>query len=411
MRLFFIVPLLTRRGLCLSMGALHFWLIKSDRLNFMTTTPTAHEVAPLFEPFNCKRLTVSNRLVMAPMTRAHSPGGVPGEDVAAYYRRKAESGVGLIITEGTWIPHPAAANDANVPRFYGDDALAGWQRVVKEVHAAGGRIMPQIWHVGLCRSLRAPGDTSVEDLSGKVSPSGYVMPNEKVSEGMTAAEIEAVIDAYATAAETAEKLGFDGAEIHGAHGYLVDQFFWHETNRRNDRWGGKDLAARAAFGVDVVRACRSRISKDFPLALRFSQVKTQDLGARMAETPQQLEQLLLPLAEAGVDIFHASQRRFWEPAFDDSDLNLAGWAKRITGKATITVGSVGLAKDMGDSMLGGETHAARVDKVIEMLVRGDFDLVAVGRALLADSNWVNKIRRNDVPALTPFTPMVLAQWA
>lgn len=371
------------------------------------------EVEPLFRPFELHRLALPNRLVMAPMTRAHSPGGIPGPDVAAYYRKRAEGGIGLIMTEGTWIPHPTASNEPKVPRFHGEDALAGWARVVAEVHAVGGHIMPQLWHTGLSRRPKAANiyDDCVEDLSNKSSPSGYVMPGEKIGRGMTSEDIDAVIEAYATAAGDAQRLGFDGVEIHGAHGYLVDQFFWHETNLRTDRWGGNDLSARAAFGVELVRACRGSVSRDFPIVLRFSQWKLQDYGARLADTPQQLERLLRPLADAGVDIFHASQRRFWEPEFEGSDLNLAGWAKRITGKPTITVGSIGLAKDMADSMAGGDTTVARVDRLVEMLARGDFDLVAIGRALLSDPNWANKIRRNALHELAPFNPAVLAQLA
>jgi 2,4-dienoyl-CoA reductase-like NADH-dependent reductase (Old Yellow Enzyme family) len=380
----------------------------------MTDEKMSAEIEPLFQPFTLNQLSLTNRLVMAPMTRSHSPGGIPGAGVAAYYRRRAEGGVGLIMTEGTWIPHPAASNEEKVPRFYGEDALAGWKQVVAAVHAAGGRIMPQLWHTGLSRRPKAANiyDDIVEDLSAKVSPSGYVMPDEKVGEGMSSAEVETVIAAYAEGAANAEKLGFDGVEIHGAHGYLVDQFFWHETNFRADRWGGRDLAARAAFGIEMIRACRARVSTNFPIVLRFSQWKLQDYGARLAETPQQLETLLTPLAKAGVDIFHASQRRFWEPEFPGSDLNLAGWAKRITGKPTITVGSVGLEKDMGESMASADdTRVARVDKLVEMLARGDFDLVAIGRALLSEPNWANKVRRNAMSEITPFNPAVLAQLA
>src|SRR5580704_6855755 len=103
----------------------------------------------IFRPFQLKGLTLANRIVMAPMKRSQSPGGVPGADVAAYYRRRAEGGVGLIITEGTYPDHPASGFDPNVPLFYGDQALAGWRRVAEQVHAAGGLIFPQLWHVGM----------------------------------------------------------------------------------------------------------------------------------------------------------------------------------------------------------------------------------------------------------------------
>ena len=365
--------------------------------------------APLFQPFSCKSLTLANRIVMAPMTRTFCPKGVPGPDVAAYYRRRVEGGVGLVITEGTWIEHHAASNEENAPRFYGVDALAGWSEVVRAVHEAGGKVMPQLWHTGLTRRPKAPHiyEDIIEDLSRKVSPSGYVMPGEKAGEGMSLQEAGEIIDAYAKGAETAERLGFDGVEIHGAHGYLVDQFFWHETNMRDDRLGG-DVRGRATFGVELIKACRARVSSDFPIILRFSQWKLQNYGARIANTPQELEELLVPLADAGVDIFHASQRRFWQVEFEGSDLNLAGWAKKLTGKPSITVGSVGLERDMGEGMVPGtNTSFAAIDGVVGMVERGDVDLVAVGRALLSEPDWPLKVQRGELDTIKPFNPEVL----
>jgi 2,4-dienoyl-CoA reductase-like NADH-dependent reductase (Old Yellow Enzyme family) len=364
----------------------------------------------LFEPFALGRYVLPNRIVMAPMTRARSPMGVPGADVAAYYRRRAEGGVGLIITEGTWIDHPAASNDESAPRFHGEDALAGWRRVVDEVHATGGLIMPQLWHTGLTRRPVSEHiyDVIEEDLSAKVSPSGFVMPGEKVGEGMTESEIADLVEAYAQGAATAEKLGFDGIEIHGAHGYMVDQFFWHETNKRIDRYGG-DLRARARFGVEMIRACRARVSPDFPIILRFSQWKLADYDARLAHSPAELETLLGPLADAGVDLFHASQRRYWLPEFEGSTLNLAGWAKKLTGKPSMTVGSVGLTTDMTASLSDGQPSAAAdVDGVVQMLAKGEVDLVAVGRVLLSDPEWPRKVRAGDLAGVRPFSRNLLA---
>lgn len=349
----------------------------------------------LFQPFRQGSLNLRNRLAMAPMTRTFSPAGVPGSDVAAYYRRRAEGGIGLIITEGTWIPHSGASNEENAPRFYGDDALAGWSTVVDEVHAAGAQIVPQLWHVGLTHRPKAPNiyDDIEEDFASRVSPSGYVAIGQKIKEEMTSADVDAVIAAYATAAGTAKALGFDGVEIHGAHGYMVDQFLWHETNRRTDRWGG-DINGRVQFAIEVIRACRDAVGPDFSIILRFSQWKLQDYAAKLAATPQELEAFLAPLADAGVDIFHASQRRFWEPEFEGSDLNLAGWAKKITGKPSITVGSVGLDRELLETSSDPDLVASVVnlDRLFEMHARGDFDLVAIGRALIAEPDWPVKVR-------------------
>ena len=107
---------------------------------------------PLFQPFTSDKLTLPNRTVMAPMTRGFSPDNIPGEDVAAYYRRRAENEVGLIVTEGTGVNHPASVSGASIPVFHGEKALNGWANVVKEVHEVGGKIVPQLWHVGMTRS-------------------------------------------------------------------------------------------------------------------------------------------------------------------------------------------------------------------------------------------------------------------
>ncbi|MGK5497429.1 12-oxophytodienoate reductase, partial [Streptomyces sp. URMC 125] len=287
--------------------------------------------------FSVRGLTVRNRIVMAPMTREFSPGGVPGPDVAEYYARRAAAEVGLIVTEGTYVGHPSAGTSDRVPRFHGEDALAGWEAVADAVHRAGGRIVPQLWHVGM---VRAPGAPPVPEAP-RVGPSGIPLDGTEPGRTMTLQDIDDVIAAFAAGAADAEARGFDGVEIHGAHGYLVDQFLWSGTNRRTDAYGG-DIASRTRFAAEIVAACRAAVSDAFPIVFRTSQWKMSDYRARLAETPQELEAVLAPLAEAGADVFHCSTRRYWLPEFEGSDLNLAGWAKKLTGRPVITVGSVGL---------------------------------------------------------------------
>jgi 2,4-dienoyl-CoA reductase-like NADH-dependent reductase (Old Yellow Enzyme family) len=362
----------------------------------MTRSP-----APLFTPFSCGPLQLANRIVMAPMTRAQSPGGVPGANVAAYYRRRAENGVGLIITEGTGIDHPAATSNPSVPYFHGAASLAGWQHVVTEVHAAGGRIMPQLWHVGMARK---PGDLPHPE-SPAVGPSGIAFKEDRRGVPLTEAEIATLIAAYAQGASDAQRLGFDGVELHGAHGYLIDQFFAAETNVRTDRYGG-DIAGRTRFAVEIVRACRARVGREFPIILRFSQWKLADYEAKLVRTPVELEHFLAPLVDAGVDIFHCSTRRLGQPEFAGSPLNLAGWTKKLSGKPTITVGSVGLDTDMMTSMQAGGAKVSNLDTVITMVEQGEVDLVAVGRALLSDPAWAAKVR-DEREDLIPFDPAAL----
>ena len=349
----------------------------------------------LFQPFEFKSLKLPNRVVMAPMTRSFSPGGVPTDEVAAYYRRRAENQVGLIVTEGTGVARPASLNDANVPRFHGEKELAAWKKVVDEVHAAGGKIAPQLWHVGAAKG---------KDVLGKVdSPSGLSKAGgNPFTEPMTDAEVADTIQAFATAAADAKRLGFDAIELHGAHGYLIDQFFWSGTNVRSDAWGGPTIGERGRFAAEILKAVRAAVGPDYPVIIRLSQWKQQEYTARLAETPKEMEAWLQPLADAGADIFHCSQRRFWEPEFEGSDLNFAGWAKKLTGAPTITVGSVGLSGEFIAAFGGEGSQPTSIDNVIGGLERGEYDMVGVGRALLQDPEWVTKIREGRSNELKAF---------
>ena len=343
--------------------------------------------SPLFKPFQCRGLSLPNRIVMAPMTRSFSPDGIPTAEVAAYYERRAAADVGLILTEGVNTDRPASGNDPKVPMLYGDKTLTAWGNVVSKVHNAGGKIAPQLWHVGM---MRKPG-TGHNPEAVSDGPSGITHTGKAVQPAATDEEISDMIASYARSAKSAKELGFDAIEIHGAHGYLIDQFFWDIMNVREDKYGG-GLTQRATFAADVIKAVRKAVGEDMPIILRYSQWKQQDFTAKLAQTPQELEAFLSVFVDAGLDMLHCSQRRFWEPEFEGSDLNLAGWSKKLTGLPTISVGSVGLTGEFVAALGGENSDVAPLDKLIERMERDEFDLIAVGRALLQDYEWVSKIK-------------------
>ena len=184
-------------------------------------------------------------------------------------------------------------------------------------------------------------------------------------------------------------MGFDCVELHGAHGYLVDQFFWEDTNQRIDAYGGS-IAISAQFAVDIITGIRKEVGPDYPIILRFSKWKLMNYNARLANNPEELEQFLKPLSDAGVDVFHCSTRRFWQSEFEGSDLNLAGWTREITGKPVVTVGSISLEEDFLDEQTRGNavhSEPASIGNLAIWLKRGDFDLVAVGRSLISSPDW------------------------
>lgn len=361
----------------------------------------------LFQPLVLGKVVLPNRIVMSPMTRSFSPGGIPGENVAAYYERRAIGGAGLIVTEGVAIDHPAAVDDPAIPVMQGA-ALAGWRRVTTAVHDAGGLIVPQLWHQG---ALRNPALAIRPDIVGlrpsglwgtpgfTSYPSNYVEAMQQPILPMTEEDIEDVIAAFARSAGAAKEAGFDGIAVHGGHGYLIDTFFWADTNRRNDRYGG-DVLRRAEFGAAVVRAIREAVGDNLPIFFRFSQHKQQDYNASFADSPEELSLILGTLADAGVDVFDASSRRFDRPAFKGSSRSLAGWARALTGKPTMAVGGIGISNWLKDA-----TSAVAVDNldaVAACIQREEFDLAAVGRAILNDAEWPRRVREGS--PLLPFDP-------
>ncbi len=346
------------------------------------------DTSTLFTPFECKGLTLPNRIVMAPMTRSMSPDGIPGDDVAAYYERRASADVGLILSEGTTTDRPGASNDAKVPNFHEERALAGWRNVIDGVHQAGGKMGPQLWHTGM---MRKPGTGDNPDAISD-SPSGITHKGKAVMAPPTDEEIADMASSFARAAAQSKNLGFDMIEIHGAHGYLIDEFFWDVMNQRTDKYGG-NLVDRASFAREIVQKCRTEIGDTIPISLRISQWKQQDFSVRLAQTPNELEPFVTSLSDAGVDIFHCSQRRFWEPEFDGSDLNFAGWVKKMTGKPTISVGSVGLDGDFVAAFAGASAGTADLDTLMARMDAGEFDLIALGRALLQDPLWAQKVKQ------------------
>ena len=379
------------------------------------------ELEPLFQPLAVRGVTLRNRLVMAPMTRSFCPGNLPDENVAGYYCRRAEGGVGLITTEAIGPDHPGAVGDTglgetDLPIFNGPSAVTAWRKVVDRVHGAGGLIVPQLWHQG---PMRMPGSPPFPDAVA-FSPSGHYGDPSKAADYYidkaqvlssqdlpvpSDADIVEVVESFGRAARQAVEAGFDGLALHGAHGYLIDSFLWGETNQRTDRWGG-DAVQRTAFAVEVVKACRRELGEDRPLIFRFSQWKQQDFRAKLAETPAQLEPILGGLADAGVDLFDASVRYFNTPAFKGSDLTLAGWAKKLTGKLSGAVGGIGFSRGMYDTLSNVETQDSNnLDLVMARFNAGEFDVVSVGRALLNDPDWARKARCGE--RFLPFDPASL----
>jgi 2,4-dienoyl-CoA reductase-like NADH-dependent reductase (Old Yellow Enzyme family) len=332
---------------------------------------------------------------MPAMQRGMCENGSPKPELAAYYARRAEGGVPLIIGESAAIDHPSATAQPN-SSWLTLQTRDAWARCVDAVREAGGQMLLQLWHEGAVRN---------DDEA--LSPSGRVHPGKANGRAMTREEMAAIREGFVRSARIARDVGAAGIEVHCAHGYLLDQFLWHGSNVRDDGYGGPDIADRVRFPAEIVRAIRAECGPDFLISLRFSQWKEVDYGARVATDASELERMVTTLHEAGVDVLHCSTRRFWEAEWTGDGRNLAGWVKALSGLPTITVGSVGLDTDVMTTFIEAKDPGSRVPEAIAelegRLAAGEFDLVAVGRALIGDPDFVRKLESLEHGAIRTFS--------
>lgn len=367
------------------------------------TPPLARSLEPLFTPYKVGPLQLRNRFVMPGMQRALCSDGLLHPEMADYYARRARGGAALIIGEGCAVDHWSSNWNSQFPRT-APAALEQWQRCATLVHEAGSAMLLQISHPGALRteSHALPGSTGPA-----LSPSGLYGPDKTNGSPASAEELDEILKSFVTAAWFARQAGMDGIELHACHGFFLDQFLWAETNHRADRFGGPGIEQRATYPCAIVAAIRAAMGPDFVIAFRLSQWKEVDYAARIADTPDELGRLLGLLENAGVDILHASGRRFFDPAFPaEDDCSLAGWCKRLSALPVITVGSVGLATDVMTELVGTQDAGLDLlDNLAELGARFDrdeFDLIAVGRNLIADPDWINKLRDGDLGSMRPF---------
>jgi 2,4-dienoyl-CoA reductase-like NADH-dependent reductase (Old Yellow Enzyme family) len=349
-------------------------------------------LSALFEPISIKGIELNNRFVLPGMQRGCGQNGSPTVETAATYRRFVEGGCPLVFTESTAVAHPSASRQKFCMHI-DERTKEGWRRCADEVKAAGGHLFIQLWHEGGHREELPQGP----DWDGPtISPSGLVARGKGHGKPATIEQLHEVRDAFVKSALIAQEIGASGVEVHGAHGYLLDQVLWSVTNIRDDEYGGADLLNRMRLPLEIVRAIRAAVGPDFPISFRFSQFKEVDFDARICETPEELRSFIEQLQAAGVDIFDVSTRRFHEPAFPGSDLSLAGWVKSFTDKPVIAVGSVGVDREFMATLLDeGEAKADIVGGLTELVRRfenGEFDLIAIGRSQLGDPSWVSKVR-------------------
>jgi 2,4-dienoyl-CoA reductase-like NADH-dependent reductase (Old Yellow Enzyme family) len=354
------------------------------------------ELDVLFTPLTLRNLTLRNRFVMPGMQRGFMNDGAPTPKMVDYMRRCAAGGAGLIISESTSPDHPSAYWMPMMGRME-PGTLGAWKQVVDAVRGEGAGFLLQLWHPGAMRKVAA--GHPLADYPAW-SPSGLIQAGRANGRAMTRRDLEELKLAYVQAAVHAQSLGADGVEVHSAHGYLLDQFLWAETNRREDEYGGASLAERARYAAEIVAAIREAAGGNFVISFRFSQFKEVDYGAAVASGPEDLGGMLALLRASGVDLFNVSSRRFHKREWPDSahpDFTIAEWARSLTDAPVMTCGSVGLDVEMFANLFDDqEPSELSIERDLRALAdrvrRGTLDLVGVGRTHIANNDFVNKVR-------------------
>jgi 2,4-dienoyl-CoA reductase-like NADH-dependent reductase (Old Yellow Enzyme family) len=367
---------------------------------------TGYGVDPLFTSLRVNTTITRNRFVLPAMQRG-TRNYRPTAEMADTLARTAENGPGIIISEGAAPDHPAAYWQP-VFGIVGRDTVEDWRNVARAVLDTGDVVfLMQLWHPGALR-LVLDGVPNPHPEHPALSPSGLVQEDRPNGVAMTRQDLADTKNAYVRSALIAQEVGAHGIEVHCAHGYLLDLFLWHETNRRNDEYGGATLADRAAYPAEIVSAIRDATGPDFIISFRFSQWKEVDYGAKIAQHPDDMGPFLARIQDAGANLFHVSTRRFDTPGWPDLDprRSLSSWVKTMTDLPVIAIGSVGLTTDLARDVFDNEDPELQVeDDVVRLrqgLEEGDFDLIGVGRAQIANVDFVERVRNREFANLREF---------
>ncbi|WP_214316529.1 oxidoreductase [Nonomuraea sediminis] len=339
-------------------------------------------IHPALRPERLGKLELANRFAVSPMTRVSAaPDGTPTAEMADYYQAYARGEFALVITEGTYTDALHSQGYTNQPGIVSDAHVAAWREITGRVHAAGSAMVLQLMHGGALSQGNRYRDDRLAPSA--VPPRGEMMPEYgghgkwPTPRAMSQADIDEAVSGFVASAVRARAAGFDGVEVHGANGYLVDQFLTDYTNRRDDSYGGP-VANRVRFAADVVAAIRAEVGPEFCVGIRLSQGKVNDFTHRWAGGVHDAEITFSALADAGATYLHiASEGRDWiETARLDGDVTITGLARRVTGLPVIANGGM---HDLG--------QAAQV------LDDGHADVVSIGRGALANPDLPRRLTR------------------
>jgi len=336
-------------------------------------------MSQLLEPYSLKHLSLRNRAVVAPMTRVSAEAeGTANELMRDYYASFAKGGFGLIISEGIYTDTAYSQGYFNQPGLATEAHRDSWRLPVEAVHEGGAAFIAQLMHGGAqtqgnIHHARHVAPSAVQPNGSQLTFYGGEGPYATPAQ-MGEDDIQEAIAGFALAARHARAAGFDGVELHGANGYLLHEFISAEFNQRDDHWGG-DFLDRLRMPLAVISAVRAEVGNDFLVGIRLSQSMVSDSRLKWEGGVEEAQTRFAALAEAGLDYLHVTEPEAAAPAFSDGP-----------SFAAIAKSSVSLSVIGNGGIVSG-------DQADELLARGDMDLVAVGKAALANNDWPLRIQQ------------------
>lgn len=345
---------------------------------------------PLFDAATVGRVKLKNRIAVAPMTRVSATAeGLATPRMASYYGRYADGGFGLLITEGIYMDELGSQGYFFQPGIATPVHAEAWKPVVDRVHRSGAKIFAQLMHAG--SQSQGNTHTPITVAPSAVRPKGEQLSMYRGSgpyptpEAMTADQIREVRKAFVNAAVLARDAGFDGVEIHGANGYLLDEFLTDYLNTRTDQYGGS-VVNRVRLAAEVSRDVAAAVGADIATGIRISQGKVSDNHHRWAGAEEDAAVIFSALADTGIDYIHTTEYRALAPAFEGGPKTLAELAKQHSGLTVVVNGHLDDPRDA----------AAVVES-------GTADVIALGKPALANRDWPHLVRTGqslagDIPA-------------
>jgi 2,4-dienoyl-CoA reductase-like NADH-dependent reductase (Old Yellow Enzyme family) len=351
------------------------------------------DTSALFAPIVINGHIAKNRLSVAPMTRiSATEDGRATETMTRYYERFARGGFGTVITEGIYTDRAFSQGYLHQPGMTDETQANAWRPVVSGIKAHGALAIAQLMHAGaISQGNRFRGTTvgpSAMQPKGEQMAFYHGKGRYALPVAITEAQIAEAIDGFAESARRAiDVAGFDAIEIHGANGYLLDQFLTDYANARTDRWGGS-TRNRVRMIVETFRAVRAKVGVKVPVGVRISQGKVNDHQHKWAGGERDAEIVFGSLADAGADFIHVTEHEAWKPAFGPGGPSLMSLARRYAPRAAI--------------FANGGLHD--VERAVGALGDGA-DVVAIGRGALANPDFPRRLSARD--ALNSFDPTIL----